>query len=291
MRYAFVVEHRLLFSVRAMCRCLRIHPSGFYAWLKNPLSKRAHEDKRQTVLLKQAWEDSGKVYGYRKLHDDLCDEGERVSPNRVARLANLAGIRAQVGYKRRPGFCGGKPSVVVDNTLGRQFDVDAPDTVWVTDITYIRTHEGFTYLVVVIDLYSRRIIGWAMQNRQPTDLVLQALLMAVWRRKPKSKVLIHSDQGSQFTSMDWASFLKHHNLEHSMSRRGNCHDNAVAESFFSLLKRERIRRRKYKTRDDARRDVFDYIEMFYNPKRKHARNRMLSPIDFEAQQKTRIEGV
>lgn len=291
MRYAFVVEHRLLFSVRAMCRCLRIHPSGFYAWLKNPLSKRAQEDKRQTVLLKQAWEDSGKVYGYRKLHDDLCDEGERVSPNRVARLANLAGIRAQIGYKRRPGFYGGKPSVAVDNTLDRRFDVDAPDTVWVTDITYIRTHEGFTYLVVVIDLYSRRIIGWAMQNRQPTDLVLQALLMAVWRRKPKSKVLIHSDQGSQFTSMDWASFLKHHNLEHSMSRRGNCHDNAVAESFFSLLKRERIRRRKYKTHDDARRDVFDYIEMFYNPKRKHARNGMLSPIDFEAQQKTRIEGV
>jgi putative transposase len=287
MRYAFVVEHRLLFSVRAMCRCLRIHPSGFYAWLKNPLSKRAQEDKRQTVLLKQAWEDSGKVYGYRKLHDDLCDEGERISPNRVARLANLAGIRAQVGYKRRPGIYGGKPSVVVDNTLDRQFDVDAPDTVWVTDITYIRTHEGFTYLVVVIDLYSRRIIGWAMQNRQPTDLVLQALLMAVWRRKPKSKVLIHSDQGSQFTSMDWASFLKHHNLEHSMSRRGNCHDNAVAESFFSLLKRERIRRRKYKTRDDARRDVFDYIEMFYNPKRKHARNGMLSPVEFEAQQKKR----
>lgn len=152
-------------------------------------------------------------------------------------------------------------------------------------------HEGFSYLAVVIDLYSRRVVGWAMQSRQPTDLVLQALLMAVWRRKPANKVLVHSDQGSQFTSLEWASFLKHHNLEHSMSRRGNCHDNAVAESFFNLLKRERIRRRTYKTREDARRDVFDYIEMFYNPKRKHARNGMLSPVEFERQKKWKQQGV
>jgi putative transposase len=203
----------------------------------------------------------------------------------------LAGITAQIGYKRRPGKYGGKPSVVVDNTLDRQFDVEAPDTVWVTDITYIRTQEGFAYLAVVIDLFSRRVVGWSMQSRQTTDIVLQALLMATWRRKPKAKVLIHSDQGSQFTSMDWAAFLKAHDLEHSMSRRGNCHDNAVAESFFNLLKRERIRRRTYRTREEARRDVFDYIEMFYNPKRKHARNGMLSPLEFERQQKLRHEGV
>lgn len=163
--------------------------------------------------------------------------------------------------------------------------VAAPDKAWITDITYIRTCEGFAYLAVVIDLYSRRVIGWAMQSRQTTDVVLQALLMAVWRRNPKDKVLIHSDQGSQFTSMDWASFLRHHNLVHSMSRRGNCHDNAVAESFFNLLKRERIRRRVYRSRDEARQDVFDYIEMFYNPKRKHVRNGMLSPVEFEKQQK------
>ncbi|VAW00799.1 Mobile element protein [hydrothermal vent metagenome] len=142
-----------------------------------------------------------------------------------------------------------------------------------------------------MDLYSRRVVGWAMQSRQTTDLVLQALLMAVWRRKPSITVLVHSDQGTQFTSMDWASFLKAHNLEHSMSRRGNCHDNAVAESFFNLLKRERIRRRAYKTRQDARRDVFDYIEMFYNPKRKHANNGLLSPVDFERQQKMKPQGV
>jgi len=235
--------------------------------------------------------DSGKVYGYRKLHDDLLDQGGTCCPNRVARLAKLAGIKAQIGYKRRPVSYGGKPSLVVDNTLDRQFDVAAPDRVWVTDITYIRTLEGFAYLAVVIDLYSRRVIGWSMQSRQTAGVVLQALLMAVWRRKPKNKVLIHSDQGSQFTSMDWASFLKAHNLEHSMSRRGNCHDNAVAESFFNLLKRERIRRRTYKTREEARRDVFDYIEMFYNPQRKHTRNGMLSPVEFERQQTMKPEGV
>lgn len=291
MKYAFIAEHRPLFSVRAMCRSLRIQPSGFYAWLKNPLSNREREDARQTELLRKAWKDSGKVYGYRKLHDDLLDQGETCCPNRVARLVNLAGIKALLGYKRRPGSYGGKPSVVVDNTLDRQFDVAVPDKVWVTDITYIKTNEGFAYLAVVIDLYSRRVVGWSMQSRQTTDVVLQALLMAVWRRKPTSKVLIHSDQGSQFTSIDWALFLKHHNLQHSMSRRGNCHDNAVAESFFNLLKRERIRRRTYRTREEARRDVFDYIEMFYNPKRKHVRNGMLSPADFERQQKTRTEGV
>ena len=286
MKYAFIALHRLQFSVRTMCRLLRVHPSGFYAWLKNPLSRRASEDKRQTDLLEKAWEESGKVYGYRKLHDDLLDQGEICCPNRVARLTRIAGIKAQIGYKRRPGIYGGRPSVVVDNALDRQFDVAAPDTAWVTDITYIRTCEGFAYLAVVIDLYSRRVIGWAMQSRQTTDVVLQALLMAVWRRKPKNKVLIHSDQGSQFTSIDWASFLRHHNLVHSMSRRGNCHDNAVAESFFNLLKRERIRRKVYRSRDEARQDVFDYIEMFYNPKRKHVRNGMLSPVEFERQQKT-----
>jgi putative transposase len=195
-RYAFVAQHRPLFSVRAMCRCLRIHPSGFYAWLKNPLSNRTREDVRQTELIRRAWKESGKVYGYRKLHDDLLDQGERCCPNRVARLARQAAIKAQIGYKRRPGSYGGRPSVVVDNTLDRQFDVEAPDRVWVTDITYIRTLEGFAYLAVVIDLFSRRVVGWSMQGRQTTDVVLQALLMAVWRRKPKNRVLIHSDQGS-----------------------------------------------------------------------------------------------
>jgi putative transposase len=284
MKYAFIRAHQTEFGVRAMCRVLRVHFSGFYAWLKEPLSRRALEDVRQTDLIRQAWSDSGKVYGYRKLADDLRDQGEQVSENRVARLASLAGILAQVGYKRRPGRYGGKPAVVASNTLDRQFEVDAPDKVWVTDITYIKTHEGWLYLAVVIDLFSRRVVGWSAQPRMTTDLALQALLAAVWRRKPKARVMIHSDQGSQFTSREWQVFLAQHNLEPSMSRRGNCHDNAVAESFFQLLKRERIRRRTYMTREAARQDVFEYIEMFYNPKRKHTNNGMLSPVDFETQQ-------
>jgi putative transposase len=175
--------------------------------------------------------------------------------------------------------------------LDRQFDVTSPHTAWVTDITYINSNEGFAYLAVVIDLYSRRIVGWSIQRRQTTELVLQAWLMDVWRRKPRNKVLIHSDQGAQFTSIDWASLLRHHNLEHSLSRRGICHDNAVAERSFNLLKRERGSFRIYKTRDDARQDIFDYIEMFYNPQRKHVRNGTLSPIDFELQQKVNPQSV
>jgi putative transposase len=154
-----------------------------------------------------------------------------------------------------------------------------------SDITYIKNHEGWLYLAVVIDLFSRRVVDRSAQPRMTTDLVLQALLAAVWRRKPKARVMIHSDQGSQFASREWQVFLAQHNLEPSMSRRGNCHDNAVAESFFQLLKRERVRRRTYLTRDAARQDVFEYIEMFYNPKRKHTNNGMLSPVDFETQQK------
>ena len=262
MRYAFIDAHRELHPVRVLCKMLSVHLSGFYAWVKEPPSQRAQEDQRQTKLVEQAWKDSGKIYGYRKIYDDLIDMGETISENRVARLARLAGIQAQIAYKKKPGVYGGKPSVVVDNTLDRQFTVDAPDRAWVTDITYLRTHEDFAYLCVIIDLFSRRILGWAVKSRQTSELAVQALLMAIWRRKPASGLLIHSDQGAQFISREWAAFLREYNLEHSMSRRGNCHDNAVAESFFQLLKREKVRQRKYRTRDDARRDVFEYIELF-----------------------------
>jgi putative transposase len=218
-------------------------------------------------------------------------------PNRVARLTRLAGIKAQIDYKRRPGIYGGRPAVAIDNTLERQFDATAPDKAWSEAGSAIGSSDQVERHHLHPNLRGLRLPcgrhrplfppghSWAMQSRQTTDVVLQALLMAVWRRKPKDKVLVHSDQGSQFTSMDWASFLRHHNLVHSMSRRGNCHDDAVAESFFNLLKRERIRRRVYRSRDEARQDVFDYIEMFYNPKRKHVRNGMLSPVEFEKQQK------
>ena len=194
MKYAFIRAHREEFGVRAMCRVLRVHFSGFYAWLKEPFSHRAQEDARQTELIRQAWAESGKVYGYRKLTDDLRDQGERISENRVARLASLAGIAAQVGYRRRPGRYGGKPAVVAENRLEQRFEASRPDQVWVTDITYIKTHEGWLYLSVVINLFSRRVVGWSAQSRMTTDLALQALLMAVWRRKPMDRVTVHSDR-------------------------------------------------------------------------------------------------
>lgn len=190
-------------------------------------------------------------------------------------------LKAQVGYKKRRYMNNGSPATVAPNILQRQFDVEQPNRSWVTDITYIRTYEGWLYLAVVLDLFSRQIIGWSMHSRMEADLVMRALLMAVWKRKPDNEVLIHSDQGSQYTSHEWQDFLKVNNLRSSMSRRGNCHDNAVAESFFQLLKRERIKRKIYATRDLARQDIFDYIEMFYNPIRKHGSNDMLSPIEYE----------
>lgn len=220
------------------------------------------------------------MYGYRKIHRDLRDIGERCGINRVHRLMKLAGLKALVGY-RKPRAKSGQAHVITPNVLDRQFDPVRPDQAWVTDITYIKTHEGWLYLGVVMDLFSRRIIGWSMGSRITKELVLDALLMAVWRRQPTETVIVHSDQGSQYTSHDWSEFLKAHNLEGSMSRKGNCHDNAVAESFFQLLKRERIKRRIYSTREAARVDIFDYIEMFYNPIRRHGSNDMVSPVEYE----------
>lgn len=178
--------------------------------------------------------------------------GERCGKHRVARLLKLEGLRSQTGYRHRPGPRGAKPAVVAPNHLQRQFNVSESNQSWVTDITYIRTHESWLYLSAVINLFSRQVIGWSMGHRIDTELVLNALLMALWRRQPKAAVTAHSDQGIQFTGHVWQDFLRAHNLVSSMSRRGNCHDNAVAESFFQLLKRERIRRQIYPTRDQAR---------------------------------------
>ncbi|HAT2497352.1 MULTISPECIES: IS3 family transposase [Aeromonas] len=282
-RYAFITSRLDRYSVVTLCQTLGVHRSGFYAWLKQPVSPRQQEDERLIGLVKQSWLESGAVYGYRKIHRDLRDAGEGCGMHRVAKLMTREGLRSQTGYQRRKGHYGGKSTQAAPNTLARQFKVPAPNISWVTDITYIRTQEGWLYLAVVLDLFSRQIVGWAMKSRMTADLAVDALLMAVWRRKPKQPVLVHSDQGSQFTGGEWQDFLKTHNLSCSMSRRGNCHDNAVAESFFQLLKRERIKRRIYATRDEARSDVFDYIEMFYNPIRRHGSNDGLSPVEFERQ--------
>ena len=243
-----------------------------------------------TGLIKQFWLESGGVYDYRKIHADLREVGEHCGQNRVYRLMRAAGLKAQVGY-RKPRQRSGPPHVVAPNRLKQQFTTAQPDATWVTDITYIKTHEGWLYLAIVVDLFSRKVVGWSMQTRITKERVLNALLMAVWRRKPKTTVTVHSDQGSQYTSHDWQAFLKNHGLEGSMSRRGNCHDNAVAESFFQLLKRERIKRQVYATREDARADVFNYIEMFYNPKRRHGFNNQLSPVEHERQFTERLVSV
>ncbi|WP_155963364.1 IS3 family transposase [Enterobacter sp. BIDMC 29] len=290
LRYAFIRDNTCCWPVRLLCRVLDVHPSGFYAWLQQPHSQRHQADLRLTGQIKQFWLESGCVYGYSKLHLDLRDSGQQCGVNRVWRLMKRVGIKAQVGY-RSPRARKGEASIVSPNRLQRQFNPDAPDERWVTDITYIRTHEGWLYLAVVVDLFSRKIIGWSMQSRMTKDIVLNALLMAVWRRNPQKQVLVHSDQGSQYTSHEWQSFLKSHGLEGSMSRRGNCHDNAVAESFFQLLKRERIKQKIYGTREEARSDIFDYIEMFYNSKRRHGSSDQMSPTEYENQYYQRLGSV
>ncbi|PDO82797.1 IS3 family transposase [Kosakonia pseudosacchari] len=290
LRYAFIRDNARCWPVRLLCRVLDVHPSGFYAWLQQPHSQRHRADLRLTGQIKQFWLESGCVYGYRKIHLDLRDSGQQCGVNRVWRLMKRVGIKAQVGY-RSPRARKGEASIVSPNRLQRQFNPDAPDERWVTDITYIRTHEGWLYLAVVVDLFSRKIIGWSMQSRMTKDIVLNALLMAVWRRNPQKQVLVHSNQGSQYTSHEWQSFLKSHGLEGSMSRRGNCHDNAVAESFFQLLKRERIKKKIYGTREEARSDIFDYIEMFYNSKRRHGSSDQMSPTEYENQYYQRLGSV
>tara|TARA_B100000614_G_scaffold255556_1_gene272767 strand:+ start:767 stop:1369 length:603 start_codon:yes stop_codon:yes gene_type:complete len=190
------------------------------------------------------------------------------------------GIQAERGLKKRVQRYG-KPSQTADNLLGQEFSYEQPDQAWVIDITYVRTFEGWLYLAVVMDLYSRRIIGWSMQKTLHRDLVLQALLMAIWRRQTRPGLIIHSDQGSQFSSDDWVRFCDEHGLQRSMSRRGNCYDNAAVEAFFSSLKKERIRRRVYRTRAQARADIFDYIEVFYNKKRRHEYLGGMSPVEYE----------
>ncbi|MEN4660247.1 IS3 family transposase [Pantoea agglomerans] len=290
LRYAFIRDNICCWPVRLLCRVLDVHPSGFYAWLQQPHSQRHQADLRLTGQIKQFWLESGCVYGYRKIHLDLRDSGQQCGVNRVWRLMKRVGIKAQVGY-RSPRARKGEASIVSPNRLQRQFNPDAPDERWVTDITYIRTHEGWLYLAVVVDLFSRKIIGWSMQSRMTKDIVLNALRMAVWRRNPQKQVLVHSDQGSQYTSHEWQSFLKSHGLEGSMSRRGNCHDNAVAESFFQLLKRERIKKKIYGTREEARSDIFDYIEMFYNSKRRHGSSDQMPPTEYENQYYQRLGSV
>ncbi|EHS2597897.1 IS3 family transposase [Salmonella enterica] len=280
LKYRFINEHRTVWGVMTMCRVLCVARAGFYAWLHNPVSARDKDNQRLLTLIRDSYSLSGGVYGYRRVHGDLNEIGETCGKNRVGRIMQLNRIKAVRGYKA-PRRIAGRPSVVAPNRVQRQFTVVRANQVWVTDITYIRTWQGWLYLAVVIDLFARNVVGWSMKPTLSRELALDALMMAVWRRKPDGEVIVHSDQGSQYGSDDWQRFCRANNLAPSMSRRGNCQDNAVAESFFSSLKKERIRKRIYKTRDLARADIFDYIEVFYNRARRHNHLGGVSPEAFE----------
>jgi putative transposase len=283
--YAFIKAHRKQYSVQALCRILGVAPSGYYEWILQPLSARAQEDARLVRLIQASYTASQGVYGAPRVFLDLREAGETCSKHRVARLMRENKLRALHGYRTRR-WSVGKPAVLIPNILQRQFTVTRRNKAWVTDITYIRTWQGWLYLAVVLDLFSRKVVGWSTGSTIHPELVLDALLMAVRRRRPRGTV-IHSDQGSQFGSDAWRRFCRAHRLEPSMSRKGNCWDNAVAESFFSSLKKERIKKQIYKNRGLALADVADYIDAFYNPTRRHGHLDGLSPDQFETAHKVR----
>ena len=282
-KYAFIKAHRHEFHTAVMCRVLDVSRSGYYEWLRKPFSDRAVEDQRLLGLIRAAYIASHRVYGAPRIFLDLREAGETCSKHRVARIMKANNIKALHGY-RLPRYARGRTSPLMPNTLQRGFTVPRPNKAWVTDITYVRTWEGWLYLAVVMNLYSRRIVGWSTKPTMAQELVLDAVLMAVRRRKP-THVLIHSDQGSQFGSDAWRRFCHAHHLEPSMSRRGNCWDNAVAESFFSSLKKERIKKRIYKTREIATAEIAEYIETFYNRTRRHSHLSGVSPEAFETASK------
>jgi putative transposase len=272
-----------------MCRVIGVAPSGYYKWLQQPVSNRAQEDARLLRLIRASFTASHGIYGAPRVFLDLREAGETCSKHRVARLMRQAKLRALHGYRSRR-WTAGKPSVLIPNLLKRQFTVTKPNRAWVTDITYVRTWQGWLYVAVVMDLFSRLIVGWAATPTLHRDLVLNAVLMAVRRRRPRG-TLIHSDQGTQFGCDAWRRFCRSSHLEPSMSRKGNCWDNAVAEAFFGSLKKERIKKQIYKNRVLATADIADYIDAFYNPVRRHSHLGGLSPEQFEAAHATRRQRV
>jgi len=278
--YEFIKANRGQYDVMTLCRVLEVTRSGYYAWLREPVSRRAREDARLLRLIRASFVASHGVYGAPRVFLDLREAGETCSKHRVMRLMRVNKIRAARGYRVRH-HSASKPSELVPNVLQRNFDDAQPNKAWVTDITYIRTWEGWLYLAVVMDLFSRIIVGWAAGPTIRRELVLDAILMAVRRRRPK-ETIIHSDQGSQYGSDDWRRFCRSNHLEPSMSRRGNCWDNAVAESFFSSLKKERIKKKIYRNRELAQADISGYIDSFYNPTRRHSHLGGVSPENFEA---------
>ena len=286
--YEFIKAHRDRYSVQAMCRILGVAPSGYCEWLTHPISNRAHEDARLLRLIRVSFTASQGMYGAPRVFLDLREAGETCSKHRVARLMRVNHLRALHGYRTRR-WSVGKPAVLIPNLLQRQF-TRGETKPGVTDITYIRTWQGWLYLAAVMDLFSRKIVGWAAGPTIHRELVRDAVLMAVRQRRPRG-TMIHSDQGTQDGSDGWRRFCRSNHLEPSMSRKGNCWDNAVAESFFGSLKKERIKKQIYKNRALALADVADYIDTFYNRTRRHSHLGGVSPEQFEAAHKRRRKSV
>jgi putative transposase len=269
------------YAIRDMCRWLDVSRSGYYAWKRRPVSRRRMADVRLLEWIVSIHQESRRCYGAPRVHAELRAQGMRVGLKRVARLMREYGLRARHRRRyRRPS--GGKHNwPVSDNELGRNFVVGDRDRVWVADITYIPTAEGWLYLAVVMDLYSRRIVGWSVSGHMTRKLVINALRAALLQRQPRPGLVHHSDQGSQYASTDYQLMLRRNGIRGSMNRAGDCYDNAVMESFFSSLKREWVDGKSYRTREEARRDLFEYIEVFYNRKRRHSALGQVSPVEYE----------
>lgn len=281
MKYAFIHTQKKRYPVTRLCHVLEVSTSGYYDWIDRPMSQRDKDNQRLTLKLHCFHQQSKQIYGSPKLHKDLLNDGEKVGIKRVQRLMKEACIEAKITKKFVIAKNSKHSHQVAPNLLERDFNTEKKDVVWVTDTTFIHTQEGWLYLATVMDLYSRKIIGWSMSNRNNRRLVCDALLMALWRRKHPKKVIVHSDQGSTYASNDYQALLKKKKLICSMSRRGNCWDNAVAESFYGSLKNEWVYWENYKTRDQAKKSVFNYIEVFYNRKRRHSYLGYVSPEEFE----------
>lgn len=280
MRFAFITKHRHIWPVAWLCEVLRVSRSGFHAWLNRSPSDRAVYDVTLVLEIGKSFKRSDRTYGARRVWHDVLAEGLVCGLHHVERLMRLNGLRARPKRRGLPKDTGER-SVIADNVLDRDFSAERPNQKWVADFTYIWTAEGWLYVAVVLDLFSRRIVGWSMKGDRDATLVMDALIMAVWRRGKADKLLHHSDQGSQYTSEQFQRLMTDHGITCSMSRSGNVWDNSAMESFFSSLKTERTARKAYRTRDAARADVFDYIERFYNPTRRHSTLGYLSPVEFE----------
>ena len=255
--------------------------SGYYFWRERGKSSRQVENEKLIPLVKEAHRESKGTYGSRRIAQEVEANGNSCGRHRARTLMNLAGVYAKQKRKFKATTDSKHNLPVAPNLLDRQFEVAESDRVYVSDITYLWTTEGWLYLAVILDLFSRQIVGWSMSNRINKQLVMDALRMGIWRRRPAPGLIFHSDRGSQYCSNDFQKMLKTNHMLSSMSRKGNCWDNAVAESFFGSLKTERVFFRNYNTREEAKRDVVDYIEMFYNSKRRHSYLGYLSPREFE----------